>query len=300
VFEPAEMTIPTGWGLPYRGLHKTRFPESAGQGGTPVASLTIDIDVPAGVTVRGYERIEGGHAFEVDWPWPAEVACERCQHVHAAAIRVKEHTFYVIRDLDLWGQPSFFVYQPPVHHCPRCGRRQEVLPPFKRKHVTYTYRFEEQVIRWLIGSSEEEVARRLGISAEMVATIVGQHLAQEQRIDPELIITDVGVDEISLKKGHRLYATVLTDLTEPTRPRVLAVAPGRDQTAAEACLQRLTTAQRDGIRAHRTDMSPAFTAACAAQLKHAQQVIDRFHVAKKLGEVVDEVRKKRPVPTRSS
>jgi transposase len=174
------------------------------------------------------------------------------------------------------------------------------LPPFKRKHVTYTYRFEEQVIRWLIGSSEEEVARRLGISAEMVATIVGQHLAQEQRIDPERIITDVGVDEISLKKGHRLYATVLTDLTEPTRPRVLAVAPGRDQAAAEACLQRLTTAQRDGIRTHRTDMSPAFTAACATQLKHAQQVIDRFHVAKKLGEVVDEVRKKRPVPTRSS
>ena len=265
-----------------------------------MASLMIDIDVPAGVIVRGYERIEGGHAFEVDWPWPAEVACERCQHVHAAAIRVKEHTFYVIRDLDLWGQPSFFVYQPPVHHCPRCGRRQEVLPPFKRKHVTYTYRFEEQVIRWLIGSSEEEVARRLGISAEMVATIVGQHLAQEQRIDPERIITDVGVDEISLKKGHRLYATVLTDLTEPTRPRVLAVAPGRDQAAAEACLQRLTTAQRDAVRTHRTDMSPAFTAACAAQLKHSQQVIDRFHVAKKLGEVVDEVRKKRPVPTRSS
>ena len=113
-----------------------------------------------------------------------------------------------------------------------------------------------------------------------------------QRIDPERIITDVGVDEISLKKGHRLYATVLTDLTEPTRPRVLAVGPGRDQAAAEACLQRLTTAQRDAVRTHRTDMSPAFTAACAAQLKHSQQVIDRFHVAKKLGEVVDEVRKK--------
>ena len=74
-----------------------------------MASLTIDIDMPAGVTVRGYERIEGGHAFEVDWPWPAEVAYERRQRVHAAAIRVQEHTFYVIRDLDLWGQPSFFV-----------------------------------------------------------------------------------------------------------------------------------------------------------------------------------------------
>ncbi len=55
---------------------------------------------------------------EVDWPWPAEVACERCQHVHAAAIRLKEHAFYVIRDLDLWGLPSFFVYQPPFTTIP--------------------------------------------------------------------------------------------------------------------------------------------------------------------------------------
>ena len=265
-----------------------------------MASIDIDLDVPTGVRIRGYERIEGGHAFEVDWPLPAELTCEHCRHRQAALVRVKEHTFYVIRDLDRWGQPSFFVYQPPFHQCSRCGRRQEVLPPFKRKHVTYTYRFEEQVIRFLIGSSEEEVARRLGISAEMVATIVRHQLAQERAIDPERPIRDLGIDEISLKKGHKLYATVLTDLTEPTRPRVLAVAAGRDQTAAEACLDRLTDQQRAGVGTHRTDMSPAYTAACAAKLKHSRQVIDRFHVAKKLGEVVDRVRKKRPGPTKSN
>lgn len=264
-----------------------------------MAQVEIDIDVPEGVQIRGYERIEDGHAFEVDWPLPEQVTCERCGHHEPLAVRWKEHTFYVIRHLDLWGQPSFFVYQPPFHHCTRCGRRQELPPPFKRKHVTYTFRFEEQVIQLLIGSSGEEVARRLGISAEMVATIVDHQLAQEQTIDPQRTITDVGLDEISLKKGHKLYATVLTDLTDATRPRVLAVAAGKDQAAAEGCLDKLTAAQRDAVRTHRTDMSPAFTAACQNKLTHSRQVIDRFHVAQQLGEIVDRVRKKRPAPTRS-
>jgi transposase len=263
-------------------------------------SVEMEMDLPDGVVVRGYERIEDGHAFEVAWPLPEEVKCEGCDHWERASVRWKEHTFYVIRDLDVWGQPTFFVYQPPFHHCSRCGRRQELAPPFKRKHVTYTDRFEEQVIRLLIGSTEEEVARRLGISAETVATIVRHQLKDEQTIDPRRNITDLGLDEISLKKGHKLYVTVLTDLTDQARPQVLAVAEGRDQAAAEKCLHLLTDGQRAAVRAHRTDMSPAYTAACVASLPGSQQVIDRFHVAKKLGEVVDRVRKKRAVPTRRS
>lgn len=265
-----------------------------------MASVEIELDVPDGVQIRGYERIEQGHAFEVGWALPPEVTCAGCGHHEAAQVQIKEQTFYVIRDLDLWGQPSFFVYQPPFHQCSRCGRRQELTPPFKRKHVTYTYRFEERVICLLIGSTEEEVARRLGISAEMVATIVGHQLAEEQTIDPQRKISDVGMDEISLKKAHKLYATVLTDLSDPARPRILAVAAGRDQAAGEQCLQRLSPAQRAAVRTHRTDMSPSFTTACATQLPHSQQVVDRFHVAKKLGEVVDEVRKKRLEPTSDS
>jgi len=34
----------------------------------------------------------------------------------------------------------------------------------------------------------------------------------------------VGFDEISLKKRHKLYVTLMTDLTDPESPKVLAVA----------------------------------------------------------------------------
>lgn len=256
-----------------------------------MATVEIELDVPEEVQVCGYERIEDGHAFEVDWTLSETFTCDCCGRSEPTRIEYG-HKVQVIRDLDLWGQPSFFVYQPPYHRCGSCNRRQWLLPPFKRKHVTYTYRFEEWVLALLIGSTEEEVARRLGISAEMVATIVRHQLKDKQPIDPERVITDVGLDEISLKKRHKLYATILTDLSDPEHPRVLAVASGRDQVAAEKCLDCLTPQQRAAVRTHRTDMSPAYAAAGSSRLAHSQQTVDRFHVAKKLGEVVDRVRKK--------
>src|SRR6267142_1893951 len=100
-----------------------------------MATVTIDIDLPPGVTVPGYQR------------------------------------------------------------CPWCNHRQWLIPPFKRKDTSSTYRFEQQVLRLLIGSNEEEVARRLGISAEMVGLIVRHQLAdaKDKEVDPQRLITDVGI-----------------------------------------------------------------------------------------------------------
>jgi transposase len=212
------------------------------------ASVTIEVDLPDGVSIREYHRQGSGHAFLVDWPWPESCRCDRCGDAGPARIEEK-NTFYSVRDLDVWGQPSFWVYQPPQHHCPRCGHRQHLVPPFKRKDTSYTLRFEEHVLRCLIGSTEEEVAQRLGISAETVGLIVAHQLtdARAKQVDPGRKIGSLGMDEISLKKRHKLYATILTDLTDPARPQVLAVADGRDRAAAETCLRRLSEAQRQAV-----------------------------------------------------
>ena len=66
--------------------------------------------------------------------------------------------------------------------------------------VSYTYRFEQFVLRSLIGSTAEEVARRLGISAETVDRIVENQLTEDRQIDPQRVLTDIGLDELSLKR----------------------------------------------------------------------------------------------------
>jgi transposase len=256
-------------------------------------TIAIDMDVPVGVKVDEYERIDNGHAFHVSWPLPERPCCETCKREAVLQLQEK-NKFLSIRHLDLWGKPSFFVYQEIYHCCPHCGHRQSLLPPFKRRDVKYTFRFEEHVLVSLIGSTAEDVAQRLGIAAETVERIVKNQIedAKAKQIDPQRQIERLGLDEISLRKGHKGYATILTDLTDPVRPAILAVAKGRDEAAAKECLERLSPAQRAAVRWHHTDMGPAYLKACRELLPNSQSVIDRFHVAKKLGEVADDLRKK--------
>ena len=257
------------------------------------ATVEIQMDVPAGITVGEYERIDDGHSFHVRWDFPDDCLCETCKKERPLNL-VHKDKFLAIRDLDLWGQPSFFVYQEAYHRCPACGHRQALIPPFKRRDVKYTYRFEEHVLTSLIGSTAEDVAERLGISAETVERIVRLRIedAKGKQVDPQRKIERVGMDEISLRKGHKGYATILTDLTDPAHPEILAVAKGRDEAAGVKCLAVLSEEQRLAVRHHHTDMGQAFMKACGTVLKNSQSVLDRFHVAKKLGEVADTLRKK--------
>lgn len=262
-----------------------------------MALLTIDIDLPEGVTITGYHRLPNGHGIEVTWGLPSVCVCPRCRHEEPLRLNEQVHPskMRIVRDLDLHGVASFFCYQAAYHRCSRCDHRQDLLPTFKRKDTGYTYRFEQWVVQLMVGSTETEVARRLGISAETVRHIL-QHQLLEQRaftVDPRRVITDVGLDEISLKKRHKLYVTILTDLTDPGQPQVLAVASGKDEQAAKTCLERLSKEQRAQVQRYRVDMGAAYNKACGDLLPNAQGVIDRFHVAKLFGEAVDRERKKK-------
>lgn len=266
-------------------------------GRMPTIPVEIMIDVPTGVTVGEYERIDDGHSFHVSWEFPGVCVCETCKREKPLNL-VDKNKFLVIRDLDIWGQPSFFVYQERLHRCPHCGHRQSMIPPFKRRDVKYTYRFEELVLTSLIKSTAEDVAQQLGISAETVERIVKNRIAdvKAMKVDPQRVIKNIGLDELSLRKGHKAYATILTDLTNPSKPEVLALAKGRDEDAANKCLEVLSPEQRAAVATHSTDMGPAYLAACRTLLLNSQSVIDRFHVAKKLGEVADTLRKKTTEP----
>jgi hypothetical protein len=104
-----------------------------------MATVTIDVDFPPGVTITAYERHGDGHGFEVSWPWPTRCRCDSCRKEDDAHLEVKD-SVQVVRDLDIWGQPSFWIYPTAFHRCPWCHHRQHLIPPFKRKDKVAVHR----------------------------------------------------------------------------------------------------------------------------------------------------------------
>jgi transposase len=162
------------------------------------------------------------------------------------------------------------------------------VPPWAGKHSRFTLFFEAFAIEVLQACrTVKAAASLLGLSWDAAQTIMDRAVERGLERREATPIRHVGIDEKSFGKGHD-YVTVLTDIDGS---RVLDVAPERTQAAAEAVLQTLTVQQRQEVQAVAADMLPAYAKAAASQTPNAELVHDKFHVAKHLGEAVDQVRR---------
>jgi transposase len=98
----------------------------------------------------------------------------------------------------------------------------------------------------------------------------------------------LGMDEIALKKRHKQYVLVLSDLE---RHCVLAVLPTREQKTLAAWLKTRSTAEKKAIRVVSMDMWRPYHAFVKKELPQAQIVADRFHVMKNLNEQLTKARR---------
>ena len=96
-----------------------------------MARITIDVDLPPEVEITGYQRYQDGHGLEVRWPLPVRCRCEKCGRDDVAHIEFKTIP-QAIRDLNLWEQPCFWIYQAPFHRCARCNYRQHIITPTRK------------------------------------------------------------------------------------------------------------------------------------------------------------------------
>jgi transposase len=132
------------------------------------------------------------------------------------------------------------------------------------------------------------VAEREGLHTETVKVIFQRWAKRAEKQQLDQIVHCLGVDEISLRKGHQHFALVLTDLE---RHCVVAVLAERSQKAFEEWLDQLSEAERQAIRLVAMDMWGPYRGVVKAKLPHAEIVADRFHVMKQLNEAIAKIRR---------
>lgn len=192
------------------------------------------------------------------------------------------------RHLDTCQYRTLLHAQLPRTECPEHGVKV-VRVPWAEPHSRFTALFERLAIDWIKEASQSAVARLLGLSWDEVHGIMQRAVQRGLARREAQPLTYIGVDEKSFKKGHR-YVTIVTDLMTGT---VLYVAKDRKQESLDGFWETLTDEQRNGIQGVAMDMWQPYENSVREHLPDAGEkiVFDKFHVAKHLGEAVDQVRR---------
>jgi transposase len=188
----------------------------------------------------------------------------------------------------LWQIGVFFVYAMRRVDWPRCGVTVEQGPWAEGKcTLTTTYRWF--LAGWAKRLAWAEVAAIFWASWEDVFRSV-KHAVSWGLAHRDLRgIEAIGVDEIQWQRGQR-YLTLVYQIEEGMK-RLLWIAEERTEKSLRGFFTMLCEEARLAIRFVCSDMWKPYLNVIAEQLPSAVHVLDRFHIMKKMGEAIDEVRR---------
>jgi len=231
-----------------------------------------------------YALDEGEVRIFVEVESRAKLRCPSCE-AECPGYDARERRW---RHLDTMQYRTIVIARVPRVDCPEHGVVQ-VAVPWAEASSRFTARFEALVIDWLLEASFAAAARQLRLSWDEVAGIqdraVRRGLARRHRNPPKR----VGVDETSFQRRHE-YVTTVNDLDAAV---VLYVADDRKQASLDAFYAELGAEACAGLEAVVMDMWAPYIASTREHVPEAEGkiVFDKFHVAKHLGEAVDQVRR---------
>ena len=152
----------------------------------------------------------------------------------------------------------------------------------------YTKRFAFYVGRRCRAGSIKDVARELRLDWHTVKELEKQYMNEQLRRLGQPGPQVIGIDEISIRKGHT-YRIVVSDLLR-LRPIWFG---GKDRSEESMALfyESLGARKRKGIYLAVMDMWKPFRNAAKMHIPQARILFDKFHVIGHLGKALDEVRK---------
>lgn len=172
--------------------------------------------------------------------------------------------------------------------CPRCQKVKQERLAWLADNPFYTKRFAYYVGRRCRSSSIKAIAQELHLDWKTVKDLEKQYMREQlRRVGPPGPKV-IGIDEVSIRKGHT-YRIVVSDLVRE-RPIWFGGAD-RSEASMTAFYEWLGTKKCCRIRLAVMDMWSPFIKAARAKVPEAAILFDKFHVQRHLGEALDEVRR---------
>lgn len=255
-----------------------------------MTTFEIPLDIPD-VTIEHVEQHENGDIIITVTSLVKEAKCRKCgRRITKLHGHDKELT---LRHLSILGRKTYIRVRPARYQCLYCKSQPTTTQklPWYVQRSPHTKAYEEHVLCELVNSTVEDVSRKEDVGYEAVMGMIDRYI--HRRVDWNKVTRfDVlGLDEISLKKGHQDFVTIVTGRRGETTT-ILAVLKDRKKATVKAFLESIPLRFRQPVVAICSDMYDGFVNAAKEVFGKRIIVIDRFHVAKCYRGAVEALRKK--------
>jgi len=193
-----------------------------------------------------------------------------------------------VRDIAAAGWRIYVVFEQRRVACARCqGVKVERLD-WLATNPRYTHRFAHHVGTLCRDMSNKAVAQLLHLHEHTVKDLDTQYMRAWLAKTPPPAPRVIGVDELSIKKGHT-YRIVVSDL-ERGRP-IWIGGQGRTEADLDRFFLDLGPTKTARIRLAVMDMWKAFRHSVQTHAPQAQILFDKFHILRHLADAMDQVRR---------
>jgi transposase len=198
-----------------------------------------------------------------------------------------------VRHLPLCGRPVILRWRPKRYRCRYCEGVVTTTerPDWHDSKSGCTKAFAEVLLVELVNSTLQDVSQKHGVTYDVVRGVLKRYVKGEVDWSQIKALGLLGLDEISLLKGHSDFVTLVSAHDEQGRPSVLAVLKGREKQTLIDFLKTIPKRLQETIKEVCTDLYDGFINAVEEVLPQANIVADRFHIAKLYRAAVDELRK---------
>ena len=211
----------------------------------------------------------------------------RCAECGRRFGRYRDWTWVRLRDLNVSSHRTWLWVPRYRVACRVCGIRR-AWQSLARAYARCTRRFERWLFELTDGMTVTKVATmtqtnwRLVREAEIHYTL---GLLRKRKLEG---IPDLGIDEVSEKKGHR-YLTLVTDIGQR---RVIWVGRGRDRKVLRDFFRWFGKRRTRRIKRVVIDMHDPYELEIRAQCPRAALIYDHFHVIKPMSLAIDNIRRR--------
>lgn len=256
--------------------------------GTP---LLVSLDIPGVKVDEVVPEKDGSLAIYITSTIKGTL-CHRCgQEISSVHGRDREIR---LRHLSILGKPTYLVFRPIRYICHSCSTHPTTTQRLKwyTQNCSVTIAYEDHVLKQLVNSTVADVSQKEIVGYDTIEDIVDRRVKGQVNWEDFKALPTLGIDDLSTKKGHKNFSTIITTPLKSGKVMILGVLKDRKKETVKTFLLSIPERLRNTVEYVCCDLYEGYTE--AAREAFDEKVIitaDRFHIAKLYRGGVDEARK---------